>query len=578
MNAQVPHHNRSVPLVLSELKKEPGPVVLHWFGELQKARSRSQRYTIKAHFRHVESDAEPINIDVPLEAMHLLATGTVWRYGMVTGYHDVIGKSKVKTGNVTLDLPTLEPKAAHRAQLPERSLLPDFAYPLDGIADPAFVRVMPTVAGPDVIFPLAEILRTWYLFHPDMLPVILGDGINHPRGMSRADLPWDPDETRRSGEGAHVVYRTRFGDPSMKRLARLLFDPFARFRAGQLARMFRDLSREPSFPLPFSLPPLEGRPTLTVRYVDVAPWENRRPARRLILSVLGIDHPPPFRELTWAPLHDNRKDPEGSPDRPVLDPFSDPLILSDDEGVQLAGDGRDPSLERARTFMLGFEDNAYYVPTELVPRKPSSHQAGGKPNDPVIVSTTGPDTGAAAEVGVAELAGGDALPSTEAAQYGPPVAFLRMRAVFDRVIDYLADALPGWEVGYLSLAGTDNGVLEIPHEERDDYRFLILHVRGEGRHLYALHGAPIGDDHGRSHQIFACRQPSFRAFTESDFSRWLSGFPYKGRSVWVDKEPGGLKLIPEARNHQPRMTPFDESEWTHAFASNIADAVLVLAY
>jgi hypothetical protein len=563
-----------VPLGISELKKQPGPLILHWLGDLQKARSRAMRFTVKAWFRPMEAIDDLVDVDVPVEAMHMMAIGSHWSYGTFSGFHDA------KVATVRLDLPSMDLAKANRAQAPTTTLLPDFSYSLAGMESPSYVRLVPTLKGPELIFPVTEIARIWYLFHPDMLPVILGDGINHPRGMSRGDLPWNPDETRRTGDGAHVVYRSRFGDPNMKRLARLLFDPFARFRAGQLSRMFRELDKSDRFAFPFAAFPLDGHPSVKIRYVDVPAWEGRRPARRLVLSVLGIDHPPPYKFLTWEPINDNRRDDDGSPDRPIITPWSDPLILPDDDGVLLDGDGRDPRLESVSTYMLSFDDNAYDVPTDLAPRKPSSHRSdGGRPGKPVDVTTTGPDTGGSPEDGVAELAGGDMLdpPKTPIVERGPPIAFLRMRTVFDRVIEIVAEQLPHWSIDYLALGGTDNGVLEITHEERDDYRFLILHARAAGRHIYTLHGAPIADDHGKSHQIFACRQPSFQALTEREFAHWLGGFPYKGRPVWVEKEAGGLKLIPEARNHQPRTTPFDEHAWVESFAFNIASAVTTLA-
>jgi len=560
----------SVPLILQQLKEDPGPLVLNWLGSLRKRSTRSgQRYGIQAQFRRVLADNAPLEVIIPMEAFHLLALGTRWSYGTFNGY------AGGRTCWVQLDLPALDLQGPHRALKPHEAK-PDWTYPLHGMVHPGSVRLIPVVGGADLIFPIAEMVRVWYLFHPAMLRVILGDGITQPRSMARSDLPWDPDETRKTGDGAHVTYDTAFGDGPMKRLARLLFDAHAKQKAGAFSRRLREYSEKNAFPFPYTVPPLQDRPLLKVHYTDIEEWDDN-PPRRLVLSVLAVRHPPPYRFITWDAKHDNRHDPNADPNRPIIRPFSAPGIISDGEGVTLAGEGADSHVESVRTHLLGFDDDAYGVPTERVPRRPSTHRAGGRELASVQITHTAPDTGSGGEAGVAELAGGDMLPapSEEKKRGGPPIALVRMRTVFDRAIELLIPQLPGWTVAYLALAGMDNGVLEIPHEKRADYRFLILHARSSGRHVYALHGTPV--DTEKAHQLFACRQPSSQPLTTLQFTQWLSGVPYAGRPIWVNKEPDGLKLIPHAFNHKRHDASFDEATWIEEFAANVSKAVRVVA-
>ncbi len=564
---------RSVPLTLSELRKEPGPLSLNWLGPLQRWTTRgNDRYKIQAQFYRVDTEGETLDVDIPMESFHLLATGTRWSYGRFRGY--VPGK----TTWVRLDLPNLDVAKAHRAQKPSRDLLPDWKYPLHNMLNPGDLRILPALAGPELIISVAEIVRTWYLFHPDMLRVMTGDGINRSSSMSSDDLPWDPKQTYLRGDHAYVTYDPGFGEEPMKRLARLLFDAHARKAAGAFSWRFRKHSAEDVFDLPYAVPPLQEYPLLKIHYVDVPSWGNRRPQRRLVLSILGVKHPPPFAHFTWQPKRDNSRDPNAGPDRPIMPQLGAAAIVSEAEGVLLAGEGMDAGIERVRTHILGFDDNAYDVPTERAPRKPASYQAGGPRKDPVRVTQTAPDTGVPGEDGVAGLAAGDMLagPEPEKSRSKTPVAFIRMRTVFDRAIDILTHELPGWTVAYLALEGMDNGVLDIPHEDRDDYRFLILHARTSGRHVYGLHGTPV--DAERRHQLFACRQVNGQALTTHQFRQWLGGFPYGGgRPIWVEKDSATLKLIPHAFNHQQTKGDFDEEDWVQDFAANVAKAMLAIA-
>ncbi|WP_424681024.1 hypothetical protein [Frateuria sp. YIM B11624] len=572
MSAKGERRRDSVPLILQQLKEEPGPLALNWLGSLRKRITRSgQRYSIQAQFRRLLEVATPLEVTIPMEAFHLLAVGTRWRYGTFAGY------GFGRTCWVQLDLPALDTQGQHRALRPHEAM-PDWTYPLYDMMHPGSVRVIPVVGGADLVFPIAEMVRAWYLFHPAMLRVILGDGINQPRSMARGDLPWDPDETRETGDGAHVTYDTTFGDGPMKRLARLLFDGYARQKVGAFSRRLREYSEKDVFPFPYTVPPLQDQPLLKIHYIDIEEWEGHRPPRRLVLSVLAVRHPPPYRFITWDAKHDNRQDPNADPQRPTITPFSAPGIITDGEGVTLAGEGADPSVESVRTHLLGFDDDAYDVPTERAPRRPSTHQAGGRGPNPVPVTYTAPNTGGGGEAGVAELVGGDMLPTSteeEKGRGGPPIALIRMRTIFDRAIALLTSQLPSWTVTYLTLAGMDNGVLDIVHEKRADYRFLILHARSPGRHVYALHGTPVDEE--KAHQLFACRQPSSLPLTTQQFIQWLSGVPYAGRPIWVNKESDGLRLIPKAFNHKRYDASFDEATWIREFADNVVKAVLAIA-
>lgn len=560
----------SVALILQAIKDQPGPLALNWLGSLHKRRVRSgERYGIQAQFRYLLDDQPPLRTIVPMEAFHLLALGSRWSYGQFTGY------AGGRTAWVRLNLPAMDVQGAHRA-LRTYEAMPDWTYPLHGLSQPGSVRLIPTFGGTELIFPIAEIVRTWYLFHPAMLRVILGEGINMPHAMPAADLPWSPAGTRKTGDGAHITYDTSFGDGPMKRLARLLFDAQAKQKAGAFSRRMRQHSEKDSFQFPYTVPPLEGEPLIKIHYIDIEEWGGQ-PERRLVLSVLGIRHPPPFQFITWDPIHDNSHDPNAGPDRKPITPYSAVGVVSDGEGVTLAGEGADPHVQSVRTHLLGFDDDVYDVPTERAPRRSSTHKASGRGPDPVNVTHTGPDTGSGGEDSVAPLAGGDMLPppAEEKRPAGPPITLIRMRTVFDRAIEMLIPQLPGWTVAHLALAGMDSGVLNIAHETRDDYRFLILHARSPGRHVYALHGTPV--DKEKSHQLFACRQPSSLPLTTQQFTQWLSGVPYPGRPIWVDKEPGGLRLIPHPFNHKERHHFVDEAIWVEKFAYNVAHAVLAVA-
>ena len=565
-------YRQRAQLRLSALAEEPDTFVLNWIGGLRHRRRRtSAAYDIIAQFYRAGSKSDTIEVPVPLEAMHWLSLGSEWRYGVMTGHR------RVPRATVTLDLPRLDLQNAHQAQAPAK-LIPSFAYPLHGMQRPGYCRIMPVTDGPDLVFPIAELARIWYLFHPDVVPAMIGDGLQNPRGMPRRLLPWDPDETRIAQGSAHVTYRLQMGEHAMKRLARLLFDAHGRHRAHHFANAFRKQSEADPFSLPFTSIPMEGRPILTIRYVDIPAWQvEGRPLRRLVLSVEAVDHPPPWRDMTVAPLIDTRPDPEGDPNRPIVRPYSSAIILPDNGGLALHGDAGDTSLQGAWVNLLPFQDSAFDMPVRLMPRKPSTHQSGGC-NLPVApVTGVGSDAAGMPKDGTTSLNADDAHLSDKekAAHDSAPIALLTMRAVFHLAIDKLLRMLPDGQAGYLDVGGTDEGLLYVVHEDgKTNHTFLILHITRPGRNVYVLRAAGEGGED--SHQVLVCRQPSHRPLTLGQFSSWLSGFPYPGRPAWIDKRPEGLPLNPKALNHQPRKEPFDEIAWNQRFAERIVQAVRAL--
>lgn len=559
-------------LRLPELAEEPGPYILNWIGDLShRRRQKSVAYDITAQFYRVGSDGETKEVAVPLEAMHWLRLGSEWRYGVMTG------ERRVSRATVVLDLPRLDLQNEHQA-LPPAKLVPSFSHPLHGMQRPGYCRILPVANGPDLVIPIAEIARTWYLFHPAVVAAAIGDGIRTPRAMSRRHLPWDPDETKIVQGFAHVTYRFEMGEHAMKRLARLLFDAHGLQRSHHFANAFRQQSQDDRFSLPFTSIPMEGQPILTVRYVDLPAWhEKKRPMRRLVLSVDGVDHPPPWRDMSVAPLVDTRPDIEGDPNRPIVRPYGSAIILPDDGGLALHGDAGDTSLHGAWADMLPFKDSAFDLPVRLMPRKPSTHQSGGAPLPPVRVDGLGADQTGRPTEGTASLNGEEAAPSEQekATPDAPPVALLTMRAVFGLAIDTLRRSLTDGQAGYLNVGGPDEGLLHVVHEDgKTNHTFLILHAARPGKNVYVLRAA--GEDGEDSHQVLVCRQPSHRPLTLAQFSSWLAGFPYPGRPAWIDKRPDGLPLNPKGLNHQPRKEPFDEDAWNRRFAERIVMAVLAL--
>jgi hypothetical protein len=547
------------------LRSEPGPLVLNWLGDLERVRARTDRFTVQAQFLRPEEDASPLDVALPLDVMHLLALGTAWRNGRLL--HQV----PAKIGRARVDF------AAHQDRIAQSpgALIPKWAYKLYGMANKGPCHLFVTDKGSELVIPLAEIVRTWYLFHPVMVRVIIGNGIAAPRTMSAKDLPWDRDETRSTGDGAHVTYRTSIGEPTMRRLARLLFSEHARDESERLATHLRVHGARGRLDFGSrTLPPLDGTAELRYRYVDLGRAPKDGPLRRLVLSVLEVAHPVPFNELSLLPMNDSRPG-DGDHTLPMMHSWTRPGMIDEEEGVTLHGDGYDSDIEAIHTALLPFEDNVYAVPARMLERKPAEYRAGRHNNEPVAVRETGLDQGGLNAEGVAPMAADEMvkLPTREPII----VPLLRMRAVFDEVIIELQTQLPHWTADYIGLAGTTNGVLEFQHEDRPGFRFLILHIRRPGANIYVLRAAHLEETDGKSHRILVCRQASHAAIPTHNFVQWLQGFPYAGGgSVWLDLT-GDLRLVPKHLNHQLRDEPFIESAWRARFAARITEAVVAMA-
>lgn len=556
----------------------PGPYRLNWLGHVRKASNHSASgYEIIAQFVHAAQPDLVREIPVPLGSMHLLALGTVWRQSFYTG------AIPAKEAIVRLDLAHLDLEGANKAVDPI-DVIPPFKYPLHRMERRGWCRVLPTTDGEEFVFPNAEIIRTWLLYEPGIVPVILADGIAHPGAVSRKLLPWDPERTYRvDDEVVHMTYRPGVTDHRRKRLARLLFDPRAVRWAHAFAGRFRVFAENDCFSLPWALPPFDGQLELRVRYTDIPGWRaSGRPSRKLVLSILGVMHPPPFRLLTTEPWSDTRQDPNASrASLPVVPRRTSEIILPSDGGLELYGNAGDHALETASLEALPFFDSVYDVPSTTLPRRhPQTHRSGVGTPPPVVVEAAGVDPAGLPCPGVAPAAGSDSMP--RGLWSGPPDAdptlpaatLLEIRPVFDGVISSLQLLLPDWSVHYLATNSSTEGVLNIQHTESEYFRpFLILHLKRPGRNVYVVRAGCWRDY--ESFRILICERVVGAAITLSEFADWLGGFPYPYGSKWLDREEGALELRCRTVVHQPRRKNSTTETWYRRFVERITDEVVL---
>jgi hypothetical protein len=543
-----------------------GRVRLNWIGAIWPSGRSDGGYEIEVQLVPLTGvERVPVYVRIALGALPFLVAGSEWESGRFVRW--------VPHEEATVDVHVGHFESEARAVTPFKLLDPS-DYFLYRMPSPCYGRVLRVAAGPDLVVPTWEILRSWYLFHPRVVSAFVGGGLRFPDSVAASLLPWRPERTHWPAGGIpHLVRRKFVADDVAMRLARFLFDPVAAERAYYIYRSLRSGPRtrgDRSWSVPPVLPPYQGVGRWRIWYRDL-PSTKERPARRLVMRICAADLPLPYEDIEIVSEADSSQGPNKDDNLPLSWTGAQPLnMLADDGTVELTGDGADSALAGMSLDRFDFVDNAVHGvrmhrPTKLL----QTHRHGGGTIDPVIVTKVSVDPTAASQADQAAQGEGGSELTADPVRLPSTVSVVTMQQVFQAVIDVVngpGSRLPnGWIASFYIEGGACFSVRNPKRDERR--RFLAARISDGNRHLYMIEAERLRSSDKFS--ILICEERHGLELSDHMLSGWLKGFPFNHGSHWLSPTYGGIDLIPGATIHQPHLVDQSEESWFAFFVDRL---------
>lgn len=525
---------------LSELANTgPGRYRLHWHGGISAGKLQFPlNYKIDAQFVSLDDPAKVETLTLSLGTFPHLALGTIWENGVFEGHVD----HEIRF--VEVDFSTDAGSRLRAQRLDE--LLPSGSYPLHGLANPGWCRLIPTTDGSELIVPSAEILRAWYFFDSNVIPAVIGGAIKNPSVLSHRHLPWIPELTcELLPSGARIVHKNRLSIPSAQCLARLLFDSTARDTAAYISQWIRGKQSKPSIPLPPALPPFSGRANWTVRCQRIASADGEKP-RYLILQLLSSDDALPYDRLERLNQTDLRAGTKIAEDLKKIYRNFTRNIFDDHDAISLWGEGIDDSLQGVSIIGLAFDNSATRVKTFVPAKEEQTHKGVWVEDDPVDVSKAGVDPTAEHEEGVPPGSQTNSARSDD--EEDKREHDLEIAPFFEEVIKAVASHDELIDEEWAGDFPFDTRQVQITHPVKALTRsFIVARLSNGRRHIYLLDAEPFNSE---SFRVIAAETKNGAEISKLDLTQWLGTFPHRPGCPWTCAESQRIGLAIERMKHQ----------------------------
>lgn len=529
-----------------------------WLGDLRPSAENPSGYEVQAHFEWAAGGyRNPIVIWPSLSQLDVLVLQSRWENKVFSGFppgEDLV--VRVLTDGAALRDPWMPGR-------PEMDVLTRDDYSFRGISDLARCWIFKTTHPEgELVVPVWEVLRAWYLFDGHCMPSVLA-GIRHADRIRR-DLRPFLSQTGWLEDGTPQYAAPRWlSAESMKRMARLVFDPVANDRAYDIYRQLMASAGSSSdgvIPMPAVLPPYDGEAEWTLLAQPLAAASNGVPrwlALRLRRAVVSDS----ISRVHYVQELDNRQGQNwDDPSLPVKRwRRQGPALLPNP--LPLTGTGPDTGLEDAVIDEFGFEDSI--VDTLQATRSEKLLQVARSvhlPANPTPIEGVGTDRAAKPRRRHAGLSTGGDEPED------PPADLMeRTLGAFKALIRATRERTSVTAAAKLL---TRNGsetfrVLALDGRRR---HFAILEAELTGRFAYVLDAQRFGSE---SFKMVMCRSADYRAIPDFRFQYWLRHFPSRDGDPWTGGEATPHGWIFETIVHQPERKHLTKQEVTSQLVARL---------
>lgn len=526
---------------------EEGKWELLWLGNLRPSTKNRSGYEVRVHFSWAGNGSKaPLFCWQPLTHLSFLRLGSIWLDGIFQG------DRRAPTRQFSVSTEDAQLRAPWSPHDRSQDLFSVSDYYFQRVRELAKCWVFRTAEGERLVVPVWEVLRAWYLFCPRVMPAILAGGITHPDPIKHGLRPF-LDGTGILEDGRPQLVRAQWlDDGEGKRLARLLFVPFAKEQTYQIFRhlmtSFDDSDssskNDGMTTIPAVLPPYEGVAPWRVRCIPLSPGADRE-RRWLALNLVGADLPNTFGDLVTILSNDNRQAPNrNDPSLKEVHRVSRPVSPPVGGALTLTSAGPDSSMDEVTIEGFAFDDGIVgAVQTVLIEKPEQNYRSVCMPGEPSPLIGGATDSVAISRPGHSRVR----IEGTREGLSTDALFRLSVAAFRSLAMKGLSDSLE-WSARLISSNALDT--FPVRSTLGGDYRnFAILEFQLGGRTAYVLDAERLRA--GDSFSLLLCRSTGYYRLLNSVFEDWLCKFPAQ-RSPWRGTGILPRNVVVEDFLHQPQ--------------------------